>query len=59
MSRSKVNDNAITIRRGAESDIPALFHIRTTVRENHMTLAALAAVGPTALNAKNGVIMTN
>lgn len=36
-----------TIRRAGEADIPALFAIRTAVRENHMTLAALEAAGVT------------
>jgi GNAT superfamily N-acetyltransferase len=48
MSRSVVKNIAITIRRSAESDIPALFQIRTAVRENHMTLAELAAADVTA-----------
>jgi len=36
------------IRRAAPADIPALFAIRTAVRENHMSLAQLAEIGVTS-----------
>jgi GNAT superfamily N-acetyltransferase len=36
-----------TIRRATQADTPVLFEIRTSVRENHMTLAELAAEGVT------------
>ncbi|MCB5174735.1 GNAT family N-acetyltransferase [Microvirga lenta] len=38
---------SLSIRPATLGDIPALFAIRTAVRENHMTLAALAAAGVT------------
>lgn len=36
-----------TVRIATEADVLALFDIRTSVRENHMTLEELAAVGVT------------
>lgn len=36
-----------TVRPAGETDIPALFAIRTAVRENHMSLAELARAGVT------------
>lgn len=35
------------IRKATPADIPALFEIRTSVRENHLSLAELAALGIT------------
>lgn len=38
---------SFTVRPAGEADIPALFAIRTAVRENHMSLEELAAAGVT------------
>ncbi len=37
----------VLIRRATVADIPSLFAIRTSVRENHMTLAELGSAGVT------------
>ena len=36
-----------TIRLATEHDVPAMFRGRTAVRENHLSMAALAAMGIT------------
>lgn len=40
----------MTIRVASAADVPALFVVRTSVRENHMTLAALESIGITPLS---------
>ena len=37
----------ITIRDAAEGDIPAIFEVRTSVRENHLSVEQMAALGIT------------
>lgn len=37
----------ITIRDAAEEDIPAIFEVRTSVRENHLSVEQMAAIGIT------------
>jgi len=37
----------ITIRDAAEADIPAIFEVRTSVRENHLSVAQMAEMGIT------------
>ena len=36
-----------TIRLGTEHDVPAMFRVRTSVRENHLSMLELAAMGIT------------
>lgn len=38
---------AITIRDAAEEDIPAIFEVRTSVRENHLSVEQMAGMGIT------------
>ena len=42
-----MNDAAIHIRPAAEADVDAVFHIRTSVKENHLSLEQMAAMGIT------------
>ncbi|MBU1304159.1 MAG: GNAT family N-acetyltransferase [Alphaproteobacteria bacterium] len=38
----------ITIRDATEADIPAIFEVRTSVRENHLSVAQMAELGITS-----------
>lgn len=38
----------ITIREAAEEDIPAIFDVRTSVRENHLSVEQMAEIGITS-----------
>lgn len=38
----------VTIRDAAEEDIPAIFEVRTSVRENHLSLEQMAELGITS-----------
>ena len=38
----------ITIRNAAEADIPAIFEVRTNVRENHLSVEQMAELGITS-----------
>jgi len=42
-----MNDTILTIRPAGAADVAALFDIRTSVRENHLSMAQLAELGIT------------
>ncbi len=42
-----MSDAAIHIRPATEADVDAVFHIRTSVKENHLSLEQMAAMGIT------------
>jgi hypothetical protein len=38
----------VTIRNAVEADIPAIFAVRTSVRENHLSVEQMAEMGITS-----------